>query len=181
MSAMQPIETHYAGCRFRSRLEARWAVFFDAHRWSWEHEPQGFAVAGGYLPDFRVWGHGYPAVDPDGFWYFEIKPPPVVEVARDVALTRLAYLREQNPRAQHLRFALDIPGWDPLAKPALFAARNPIFVVGEIAQHAPVLELYPGPDGFVCIETYTGQDWLDGPPVQAARSARFDHGERPWP
>lgn len=27
---IKPIETRYKGCRFRSRPEARWAVFFDA-------------------------------------------------------------------------------------------------------------------------------------------------------
>ena len=27
---MKPIETVYKGFKFRSRLEARWAVFFDA-------------------------------------------------------------------------------------------------------------------------------------------------------
>lgn len=27
---MKAIETRYKGYRFRSRLEARWAVFFDA-------------------------------------------------------------------------------------------------------------------------------------------------------
>lgn len=36
------IETYYAGCRFRSRLEARWAVFFDALGIDWQYEPQGF-------------------------------------------------------------------------------------------------------------------------------------------
>ena len=43
---MKPIETEYAGCRFRSRLEARWAVFFDALGVRWEHEPQGFDIDG---------------------------------------------------------------------------------------------------------------------------------------
>lgn len=63
---MQPIETHYAGHRFRSRLEARWAVFFDTLGLTWEYEPQGFVIGGGYLetnpylPDFylrdeRLW------------------------------------------------------------------------------------------------------------------------------
>ena len=28
--SIKPIETNYKGYRFRSRLEARWAVFFDA-------------------------------------------------------------------------------------------------------------------------------------------------------
>lgn len=47
------IETRYAGCRFRSRLEARWAVFFDAAGVRWEYERQGFTLpSGAYLPDF---------------------------------------------------------------------------------------------------------------------------------
>lgn len=51
----QAIETTYAGCRFRSRLEARWAVFFTSLGIEWEYEPQGFATsAGAYLPDFRI-------------------------------------------------------------------------------------------------------------------------------
>jgi hypothetical protein len=52
---IQPIETHYAGCRFRSRLEARWAVFFDALGIEWEYEMQGYLVGPAqrpYLPDF---------------------------------------------------------------------------------------------------------------------------------
>lgn len=59
------IETHYAGCRFRSRLEARWAVFFDTLGIEWHYEPQGFETdAGRYLPDFYL-----PAmVGPSGLW-----------------------------------------------------------------------------------------------------------------
>lgn len=63
--AIQAIETRYAGCRFRSRLEARWAVFFDHMGIKWEYEPQGFEVgfyerSTRYLPDFwlsdlRLW------------------------------------------------------------------------------------------------------------------------------
>lgn len=49
------IETSYSGYRFRSRLEARWAVFFDALKMTWHYEPQGYEVAGTpYLPDFYV-------------------------------------------------------------------------------------------------------------------------------
>lgn len=47
------IETQYAGYRFRSRLEARWAVFFDTLGIRWEYEPQGYVIDGTpYLPDF---------------------------------------------------------------------------------------------------------------------------------
>ena len=41
---MRPIETNYRGCRFRSRIEARWAVFFDALGFEWWYEPEGFAL-----------------------------------------------------------------------------------------------------------------------------------------
>ena len=52
--AIKPIETMYAGIKFRSRLEARWAVFFDSLRLAWEYEPEGFDLGDGvlYLPDF---------------------------------------------------------------------------------------------------------------------------------
>lgn len=53
--SIQAIETTYAGCRFRSRLEARWAVFFDLIGSRWEYEPQGFEIDGHkYLPDFHL-------------------------------------------------------------------------------------------------------------------------------
>lgn len=53
---MKAIETKYKGYRFRSRLEARWAVFFDALGLQWEYEPEGFDLgdAGWYLPDFYL-------------------------------------------------------------------------------------------------------------------------------
>ena len=62
------IETKYKGYRFRSRLEARWAVFFDALGIEWLYETEGFNLgeAGLYLPDFYL-----PKVG-DGLWV-EIK------------------------------------------------------------------------------------------------------------
>lgn len=72
MVFIKAIETKYAGCRFRSRLEARWAVFFDELGLQWEFEPEGFELGNGlkYLPDFLV---RFQSGDRDGF-YFEIKP-----------------------------------------------------------------------------------------------------------
>lgn len=54
MNEIKPIETIYNGYRFRSRLEARWAVFFDAAGIKYEYEPEGFVGYLGvkYLPDF---------------------------------------------------------------------------------------------------------------------------------
>lgn len=70
---MRAIETRYKGYRFRSRLEARWAVFFDAMRWQWEYEPEGFDLGDGvfYLPDFKVFGRDSNG-DYNVFW-FEVK------------------------------------------------------------------------------------------------------------
>ena len=43
------IPTMYKGIQMRSRLEAKWAAFFDALRWNWTYEPFDLA---GYIPDF---------------------------------------------------------------------------------------------------------------------------------
>lgn len=51
--SLVPIPTAYGGYLFRSRLEARWAVFFDALRITWEYEHQGYRIGQVlYLPDF---------------------------------------------------------------------------------------------------------------------------------
>lgn len=55
MNDPKPIPTRYAGYHFRSRLEARWAVFFDALGLRWHYEDQGYELPSGrYLPDFRL-------------------------------------------------------------------------------------------------------------------------------
>ena len=53
---IKPIETVYNGYRFRSRLEARWAVFFDVLGIEYEYEPEGYKFSDGqcYLPDFYL-------------------------------------------------------------------------------------------------------------------------------
>lgn len=63
---IQAIETHYNGYRFRSRLEARWAVFFDAAGVEYRYEPEGFHLDELlYLPDFWL---------PKQNLWIEIKP-----------------------------------------------------------------------------------------------------------
>lgn len=60
------IETHYNGYRFRSRLEARWAVFFDQIGIKYQYEVEGFLFSDGtkYLPDFYL---------PESDSFFEVK------------------------------------------------------------------------------------------------------------
>jgi hypothetical protein len=67
---IKSIDTFYKGYTFRSRLEARWAVFFDVLNIKWEYEIEGFTLSDGrkYLPDFKVRTLGR-----YNSWY-EIKP-----------------------------------------------------------------------------------------------------------
>ena len=61
------IETVYSGYKFRSRLEARWAVFFDACGIPYQYEPEGFDLGNRYyLPDFYLpWWNCYVEIKPD--------------------------------------------------------------------------------------------------------------------
>lgn len=67
MTQIRAIETRYKGYRFRSRLEARWAVVLDSASVRFEYEPEGYELPNGdrYLPDFYL---------PDFDTIVEIKP-----------------------------------------------------------------------------------------------------------
>lgn len=63
---MHAIPTKYRGISFRSRLEARWAIFFDALEIKYDYEPEAYDLDGlNYLPDFWL---------PDQEIFIEIKP-----------------------------------------------------------------------------------------------------------
>ena len=47
------IPTLFRGIEYRSRLEARWAAFFDEIGWEYTYEPLDGA---GYIPDFLIHG-----------------------------------------------------------------------------------------------------------------------------
>ena len=55
--SVTPLETLYHGVYFRSKTEARFAVFLDCLGVKWEYEPQGFDLGNGlkYLPDFKIY------------------------------------------------------------------------------------------------------------------------------
>jgi hypothetical protein len=63
------LTTVYRGTTFRSRTEARWAVFFDHMGLPWLYEPKTVTLPSGsvYIPDFLVnYGGG-------NFQWFEVK------------------------------------------------------------------------------------------------------------
>lgn len=77
-NSFRAISTRYKGYNFRSRLEARWAVFFDHLGIRWDYEPEGFELGNGlrYLPDFWL---------PDWKVWVEIKPSACDDAAREKA------------------------------------------------------------------------------------------------
>lgn len=76
MAELKAIETHYKGYRFRSRLEARWATFFDEMNIRWHYEYEGFVLRDGipYLPDFHF---------PDFDMWAEVKPYTLTPLERE--------------------------------------------------------------------------------------------------
>ncbi len=83
----KPIPAEYRGVKYRSRLEARWAVFFDAvgEEYHYHYEYEGFQLPSGwYLPDFFL-----PRI---GLWV-EIKPdePTDEETRKAVELSRASF------------------------------------------------------------------------------------------
>lgn len=103
------ITTRYKGYAFRSRLEARYAVYFDHLGIKWDYEPEGFELGNGlrYLPDFWL---------PELELWVEIKPS-----APDCAgIEKAKRLGEEHraviifcgpPRAEHHDDCLFF-GWD---------------------------------------------------------------------
>jgi hypothetical protein len=118
---IKAIETHYKGYRFRSRLEARWAVFFDEIGVPWRYELRGVVLLNTdsgdecYLPDFLVGLYGA------GHTWFEVKPyvfdekgltPETVRTLR--IMTQLCYMPVEGVAAEY--FAGFVAGGDPGAQ-----------------------------------------------------------------
>lgn len=188
MNEIKAIQTWYKGFRFRSRLEARWAVFFDALDIRWEYESQGYVVDGRpYLPDFRL--------TECGTW---------VEVKGSVATLDHALV---------LAAARDLPSAEA-GHPTLLLL-GPIPQPGKVDIAWIGLDVYDDPDHGQCVvdghwgfgtgalehlDTSTATavscgdehlwlepTWAAGDKASpatnaaylAARSARFEHGENP--
>jgi hypothetical protein len=167
----QAIETKYQGCAFRSRLEARYAVFFDALGIKWEYEPEGFVLADEtwYLPDF--WLPKFH--NPEGLWV-EVKPDDGdFDTAKNFA----------RSTGQSILLANGTPSckayWIAVGEPA--GTTDAIFMDKYITGvNKNEYRLYTGLSGHEVTDDRL--DWFgDGVAyaVDAARSARFEHGQTP--
>ena len=105
LHGLKAIQTEYKGYRFRSRLEARWAVFFDACGVDWEYEPEGYDLGDGinYLPDFLL--HGV-AGRAGGDLYVEVKGKmsgrDAEKINRFVALGACGYCSDEHTKTPTL-------------------------------------------------------------------------------
>lgn len=175
------IETRYAGCRFRSRLEARWAIFFDALNLAWEYEREGFDLAvGRYLPDFWL-----PTLDA---WY-EVKGalPTHREnaVAEDLSehTGKPVYIAWGDiPQSADRRTGdIQITGWDSTSGP--YADAGYAWCVCPCGCHQVGIE-FEGRGARIHLDRggrgHTGDHRRILHAYQQARSARFEHGEHGW-
>ena len=184
---MKPIETVYKGYRFRSRLKARWAVFFDACGVDWEYEPEGFDLGGGlmYLPDFLL--HGVQGRD-GGDLYVEVKGNMTDEDARKIR--RFSNIRLDNDESG-IYVVGRIPAGDD-ANESIEEISYMAYDRGVCPYNFETVDgdhfaAYPGVNkngGFELFGDDSNYLW-DMDPIKterafrAARQARFEHGERP--
>lgn len=178
---MNVIETAFDGHRFRSRTEARWAVFFTAAGLRYEYEREGFDLGGRwYLPDFYL-----PNL---GLW-LEVKgadpTPEEVQLCRRLAVQtgRDTLLAIGPPRPyDQLRWFKAKPGeWDDDMVLWHFAddRRNEreFWLLSESTTAAASIGPVRGPvhDRFPLVHAATRRAY------DAAAGARFEHGETGMP
>lgn len=163
---IRPIQTPYKGYLFRSRLEARWAVYFDSLKIDWEYEPEGFQLPNGewYLPDFWIPTIPHGGYTVAGLWV-EIKPRPLnkKEIENLEALTK---------SSGHHGFALiGTPGKHAVHK---FMHHGYNFITKHFSPEDGLVD-YPLPHEIYLNYDFSVEDmYING--VKAARSARFEHG-----
>ena len=172
------IETKWHGCRFRSKLEAQWAVVFELIGLEWAYEPTGYKLPNGlwYMPDFIV--AGLVGIG-DGWTFVEVKGKmteldrrKVDEFSRYYPIYVVGEVPYQDPfGTQHRRFAKD----------TCFHSLSRIFVErarGVVESGA----LGVGNDGMPEIVPewhWFGDEQATRLAFLAACYARFDHGETP--
>jgi hypothetical protein len=172
---VKPIETKYKGYRFRSRLEARWAVFFDALHVRYEYEKEGFDLGSGkwFLPDFYL-------VEQD--CYLEIKPGNLFEIDRkqyvDSIVNTASLAQKQNcllifgnPNYSEYNIVGALRGSEVYGHFAL-GEKGKLWIIKENSATClgPITDTdkLPSDDCTLIMEAYT-----------KARQARFEHGETP--
>lgn len=163
---IKPIETEYNGYRFRSRLEARWAVYFDALGIKYEYEPEGFEVLPGiwYLPDFYF---------PEWDCFAEVKYSEFtrLEFEKCLGLPKPCILLDESPNAFRGYYATGTGAIDP--------DNYTVYLSGEAFGYVSIQQShYKGRLWFYFGESPNSYT-VNYDAEVAAKSARFEHGEVP--
>jgi hypothetical protein len=178
MAPIKAIETKYGGYRFRSRLEARWAVFFDHAEIEWEYEPEGYEVPTPtgtlrYLPDFWLecgqWAEVKGFLDVNGTRRLYDVACTLAECGQGNDLVVFGEVPRLHsalwPVQLHFEGRLWGVAWDPGAKGCpLYRPRVEIKPEADMALHLT--------QGF----PFGIPDWADDA-LERARMARFEWGE----
>jgi hypothetical protein len=159
---MKAIETIYKGYRFRSRLEARWAVFFDALGWNWKYEVEGFELSSGrYLPDFYF---------PDINSWGEVKP-------KDLTEDELSKCKElQSKAGGHFFLLVGEPDFKPYTNLGFYmdgSDDSVIFIANGCKYHP----FHWASDFFNSEEKFRNCFDETAEAIYKARSARFEFGQ----
>lgn len=91
------IPTMYKGIQFRSRLEARWAVFFDTLGIKWEYEPQGYEIGMAYEPQEGEMLYTYSDGSTGTTWTRHAKEDSGLTVVLETPITGKEYLEWYLP------------------------------------------------------------------------------------
>lgn len=204
---IKAIETHYNGYRFRSRLEARWAVFFNAADIPYVYEPEGFVSSTGehYLPDFYL-----PHLTTNGC-YAEVKPnvhdriPEVIKAAKVMcgeAMNQLIILGEIPNVTDCGIMMIPMFGYDAIYGEVVVRKIQLLNQGGQfyLEHHLPIGpfgNIYALEHGNFDLEITSCKSWEKSDPMGywttedpferelskkcflVARTARFEHGETP--
>lgn len=167
---IKAIETQYNGYRFRSRLEARWAVFFDAMGIEWTYEPEGFDIDGvWYLPDFFFHKFGC---------YAEVKPEQFTQEQFSLcyALEDGCILLDGIPEPKFY-YCTRSGFWDKSTCSDEYRKYTSNDIYGRILFEWSVYKdrlwysFGEGIDCYILDETFSA--------IEKSKSARFEHGEHP--
>jgi hypothetical protein len=175
---VRAIETRYAGFRMRSRLEARWAVFLDHAGIEWQYEPEGLEVDIGsrhlrWLPDFWLgsgqWAEVKGQLDQESALRLLYLASGVSDCGTGTDVVVLGHI----PRRDSLRWPVQLHKHGDLwAVPWTVAPGCPL-------EQGTMRKKMRGPVEI----SFLLEGFMSGVPesaveaLNAARSARFEHGE----
>jgi hypothetical protein len=174
------IETTYNGYKFRSRLEARYAVLFDYLYIKYEYEKEGFVTekGDGYLPDFWLPEHGV-YVEIKGQELSELDQDKCVNLATVTKCNVLVFVGDLGGGDTHRQFELKV-----LTDSEIDLLRKNTGILGTpekteaaIGRGYAVAERWNLAPYYMLATLFVDPSNLDEY-IRVMRSARFEHGQK---